>query len=531
MPQETTATKKQERTFFGHPIGLSTLFFTEMWERFSYYGMRAFLTLYIAAEVSKGGLGESKATAGIIYGLYGALVYLVSLPGGWIADRFIGQRKAVLIGGVIIMMGHITLAMPGRASFIPGLGLIVVGTGFLKPNISTIVGQLYSKEDPRRDAGYTIYYMGINIGALIAPLVCGYLAQSDGFRAILQQRGIDPNSSWHFGFGAAAVGMGIGLIQYFFGWKHMGKAGLRPIQPEKSDKGSALLSPGPLAVTAGATAIIVGFAVWHLTGAGVSKGTIANCFGVGLITISVAVFMILHKWAARDEDERRRVRAMMVLFIGCLSFFALFEQAGSTLNFFAEEKTHNAIFGYNFPASWWQSINPVYVILLAPVFAWLWVKLAAAKREPSAVAKFAAGMVLIAVSFAVLLPAVLGPIAAGGKAGPWSLLALYFFSTCGEMCVSPVGLSTMNKLAPERLAGFVMGIWFLATSIGYYLAGRAEHVVGEFAKGLKIGPTPDSPAGLFYLLIGFSLIVAALLYVLAGPVKRMLSAEIKSATT
>ncbi len=532
MSDVAAAQPVKEKTFFGHPKGLQTLFFTEMWERFSYYGMRAFLTIYIATDLAKGGLGESKATAGIYYALYGSLIYLMSLPGGWIADRYIGQRKAVLIGGIIIMFGHITLALPTHASFLPGLGLIVIGTGFLKPNVSTIVGQLYDKNDIRRDAGYTIYYMGINIGALIAPLVCGYLAQDPGFRAILANNGIDPNMGWHFGFGAAAVGMGIGLIQFVLGWKDLGDAGRYPTPPEPGR--AATLTPTALAIIGLGVAVVAASTAWIFSTSGVSKDTIADAFGIGLGVISIVIFVVLHRFVARDADERRRVRAMGVLFIGCLSFFGLFEQAGSTLTFFAEERVHRElVFGLDFASSQYQFVNAGFVILLAPVFAALWIGLRKRDREPTAVTKFAIGMVLIAVSFVVLLPALLGPIADGLKTSGLWLFALYFFATTAEMCVSPVGLSTMNKLAPERLAGFVMGMWFLATSIGYYLAGRAEEKLGQLADSMQLGPaittvatdgtvTQHHFAGIFYLLILFSLVVAALLYALSGPVKRMM---------
>jgi len=532
MSDVAAARPPREKAFFGHPKGLQTLFFTEMWERFSYYGMRAFLTIYIATEVAKGGLGESPATAGIYYALYGSTIYLVSLPGGWIADRFIGQRMAVLIGGIIIMFGHITLALPTHDAFLPGLGLIVLGTGFLKPNVSTIVGQLYDKSDPRRDAGYTIYYMGINVGALVAPIACGFLAQSSTFRTFLANQGIDPNASWHFGFGAAAIGMALGVVQFVHGWKYLGDAGAKPAP--RTGSASAPMPAAAWIIAAIGTALIVGASWWIFHDGGLNKGTIADAFGVGLAVLSVVVFIIMHQYVAIGDDERRRVRAMMVLFLGCLSFFGLFEQAGSTLSFFAEQRVHRTLVGIDFPSSYYQFINAAFVILLGPVFAALWIALQRKGKEPTPVTKFSVGMVLISLSFVVLLPALLGPIAAGHKTTGLWLFAVYFFATTGELCISPVGLSTMNKLAPERLAGFVMGIWFLATSVGYYLAGRAEEKLGKLADKLEIGPAITTVAadgtvsqhhfaGIFYLLIVFSLVVAAILYALAGPVKRMLA--------
>jgi POT family proton-dependent oligopeptide transporter len=505
------------KTFFGHPKGLQTLFFTEMWERFSYYGMRAFLVVYISTSVSKGGLGESAATAGIFYGLYGSSIYLMSLPGGWIADRFIGQRMAVLFGGIVIMCGHIALAIPTYTTFLIGLGLLVVGTGFLKPNVSTIVGQLYDKSDPRRDAGYTIYYMGINIGAFFAPIVCGFLAQSTTFRNFLaSDLGMNPNHAWHFGFGAAAVGMLFGVIQFVQGWKYLGDAGAPPDR-NRVEKGTTL--PAPAWVIAGVGAVVIALVTFYFfDDGGVTKKTIADSFGVGLGVISLCLFAIMYWYVARDADERRRVLAMMVMFLGCFSFFGLFEQAGSTLSLFAEEKVHRQLL-IDFPSSYYQFLNALYVILLAPVFAAIWIALARKKKEPTPVTKFAIGMVITALSFAVLLPPLLGPIADGEKISGLWLFAYYLVITWAELCISPVGLSTMNKLAPDRLAGFVMGIWFLATAVGYYFAGRAEHWVGSLSKDLELHPQ----AGMFYLLILFALLIAVVLYLFAGPVKRMLA--------
>ncbi len=503
-------------TFFGHPRGLMTLFFTEMWERFSYYGMRAFLVVYIATPVAAGGLGETKATAGIIYALYGSLVYLMSLPGGWLADRFIGQQKAVLYGGFVIMLGHITLAIPTHATFMPGLGLIILGTGLLKPNVSTIVGQLYDKNDIRRDAGFSIYYMGINLGAFIAPIVCGFLAQSTTFRGWLASAGISPTDAWHFGFGAAAVGMAAGIVQFQYGRKDLGDAGREPA-PRKPVADRRPLPALAYAVVATAAAIIVAFAIWRLAD-GVDKPAIADAFGVGLLTVGIAVFVLMHQVVAVNADERRRVLAMSVLFLGCLAFFGIFEQAGSTLSFFAEEHTRRSVLGIDFPSSYWQFVNAACVILLAPVFTWLWVKLARSGKEPFSVNKFAIGMVIAGLAFLPLLPTI-AMIDHGDKTSPIYLLLYYLIATAAEMCISPVGLSVMNKLAPERLAGFVMGIWFLAISIGLYLAGRAEVEVGKLAKHLEWGT-----GGIFYLIMIFAAIVAALLFAAAGPVKRMLAA-------
>ncbi|MEZ4401515.1 MAG: peptide MFS transporter [Kofleriaceae bacterium] len=512
-----TTDKPDDTSFFGHPKGLMTLFMLELWERFSYYGMRAFLVIFITTPALKGGLGESKATAGIIYALYGSLVYLMSLPGGWIADRLIGQQKAVLYGGLVIMAGHIVLALPSHSTFYAGLGLIILGTGLLKPNASTIVGQLYGKEDIRRDAGYSIFYMGINIGAFIAPIVCGFLAQSNWFRAKLADWGMDPNLAWHFGFGAAAVGMGLGIITFLVMRPYLGSAGRDPAPPTPvADR-----KPLPMLawIVVGATvAVILAYAIPTLS-AGVDKKSIADSFGVGLAAVAVAVFVIMYKVIAANRDEKNRVLAMGVLFFGCLSFFGIFEQAGSTLSFFAEEKTERTVLGIDFPSSYWQFVNAAWVILLAPVFTILWVWLAKRGKEPFSVNKFAIGMVIAGIAFVPLFFAI-PTIDAGNRSSAGYLLTYYLFATMAEMCISPVGLSVMNKLAPERLASFVMGVWFLAISIGLYIAGRAEVEVGKVAKRLEWGT-----GGVFYLVMIFALIVAGILFAAAGPVKRMLAAS------
>ena len=522
----------RDRTFFGHPIGLSTLFFTEMWERFSYYGMRAFLVLYMVGKVEEGGRGMSDGSAGVVMALYTSSVYLLSLPGGWIADRFLGQRRAVTYGGVGIMLGNALLALPVDGLFYPGLGVIALGTGLLKPNISTIVGQLYGADDPRRDAGYTIYYMGINIGALVAPLVCGFFAQSDTFRGFLAEQGIDPRLCWHFAFGAAAVGMAAGLIQYLVGWRRLGDAGVSPTVP--TDPARAARDRTVLGVIIGAVvAIVVLFVALDQAGIEVSKDLIGNVFGVGLLIGAVALFIGLMR-NARDPQERSRITAILALFVGAIAFFAAFEQASTTLSLFAERFVHREWLGMSVPASYWQSANSVFVIALAPVAAWVWVALARKKREPMDVKKFAIGMLFTALSFSVLLPSVgaiteltaaynlvegvpfVEAVVDSGvdpmRVSANYLVIYYLAATLAELCISPVGLSSMSKLAPQRMAGMVMGTWFLATAIGNYLAGRAAGFSAERGYGF-----------LFYTLIIGALIISAALYFVAPVIKRMMS--------
>lgn len=528
-----TTADSDDRAFFGHPKGLKSLFLVELWERFSYYGMRAFLVVFIATPVAQGGLGETKATAGIIYALYGALVYLMSLPGGWLADRVIGQQRAVLYGGYVIMAGHIVLAVPSHDTFYAGLGLIILGTGLLKPNASTLVGQLYDKNDIRRDAGYSIYYMGINIGAFVAPMLCGFLAQTSTFRRWLTSAGIDPNMAWHFGFGAAAVGMALGIVTFQSTRKYLGGAGLHPIPaPPKSER--APLPPMVWAVVGAAAAVTLGFALWRLQWPSVlafaessgvkvlqaipdTKAVIADIFGIGLSAIAAAVFVIMYRALSSTRAEKNRVLAMAVLFFGCVSFFGIFEQAGSTLSFFAEERTRKTILWWEFPSAYWQFVGAGWVILMAPVFTWLWVFLAKRGKEPFSVNKFAIGMVIVALAFVPIV------LASGKNVWPGHLFIYYLFATWAEMCISPVGLSVMNKLAPERLASFVMGVWFLAISIGLYIAGRAEVEVGKVSQSLEWGEN-----GVFYLTMIFALVVAGILFAAAGPVRRMLAADDKA---
>lgn len=500
-----------DRAFFGHPVGLRTLFFTEMWERFSYYGMRAFLAIYMTREFAVGGLGMTKEGAGVVMALYLSSVYLLSLPGGWIADRFIGQRKAVMVGGIGIALGNAVLAMPIDGLFYPGLCIVALGTGLLKPNVSTIVGQLYRADDARRDSGFTIYYMGINIGATLSPFVCGYLAQEPSFREFLASNGIDPKLCWNFAFGASAIAMVAGLIQYSLAQKVLGEAGLNPTIPtdaRRAGRDRSILT----AIIVGLLAVI-GFAVAvQLTGFIQPSGDqIANVFGVCLVIASVLVFYGLLK-AARDADERKRMIAMIPLYIGAVAFFAIFEQASSTLSIFAEELTSREFLGLNIPASYYQSVNGFFIVLLAPAFAWMWLRLIRKKKEPTSVAKFGIGMVILALSFVLMLPAKDATPDAPASAG--YLIGLYFLYTAAELCISPVGLSSMSKLAPARLAGMVMGVWFMAAAVGNYLAGRAAGFADK--RGY---------AFLFVFLIVCSLVTAVALFLVAPAIKRMMGRD------
>jgi POT family proton-dependent oligopeptide transporter len=458
-----------DRSFFGHPRGLSTLFFTEMWERFSYYGMRGFLILYMTASADVGGLGFSTPVAAAIYGTYTSSVYLLGLLGGWLADRLIGQRRAVLYGGLLIASGHFSLAFPAMATFYLGLALIVIGTGLLKTNISVIVGQLYEAKDKRRDAGFSIFYMGINLGAMIGPLATGLLAQSPRFRAWLTGMGMDPNSAWHWAFGAAGVGMTFGVLQYVLGARNLGTAGLHPAPPS---------SPEAFARSKQRTTIWLGgaIAVFVMVGIALATGVftfgpeeVTGAYRYVLIAIIVGFFGWLFGANTWTREERGRLIVITVFFAASALFWSVFEQAGSTLNLFADRSTRNEMFGYGFPSSWFQSVNAFFLVVFAPVFAWLWITLGS--RQPSSPAKFSFGLMLAGLGFLVLVPPAQATLG-GALVSPLWLILTYLLHTWGELCLSPVGLSSMTKLAPTRIVSLMMGVWFMGTSVGNYLGGQ-----------------------------------------------------------
>jgi POT family proton-dependent oligopeptide transporter len=500
---------EQDTRFFGHPRGLSTLFFTEMWERFSYYGMRALLILFMTAPVAAGGLGFDTATAGPIYALYVSSVYFLSVPGGWVADRILGLRRAVFVGGVVIMSGHICLAIPSISTFYLGLTLIAVGTGLLKSNVSVLVGKLYSPDDLRRDAGYSIYYMGINSGAFIAPLITGWLAQGESFKRFLSSVGISPETSWHWGFGAAALGMFLGLVQYVLGGKHLAADGLHPVRPADPVAAAKVdRQVRRVGLVSLAAAVIV---VLLLLGGVLSFNAeaISRNFKWVLIAVTVAFFSWLFLSRGWTREERKSLLVIAVLFGAATVFWMAYEQAGSTLNLFAARSTDNSILGHSFPPSWYQSLPPLFIILFAPVFAALWIRLG--RRNPSSPAKFALALLLLALGFAVMIGAASAAVA-GGRVSPLWLVLSYLLQTLGELCLSPVGLSAMSVLAPARIAGLVMGVWFLALSVGNYLAGMAS----SFYETLPL-PT------LFSIVTATALVTALILTVLIKPIRRMMA--------
>lgn len=439
----------QRRLLPQQPAGLSTLFFAELWERFSYYGMRALLTLFMVAPAVEGGLGFSDQSAAVLYGNYTMAVYLLAIPGGFIADRFIGAKGSVLIGGAIIALGHFSLAVPSTAMFYVGLVQIALGTGLFKPNISALVGQLYRREDVQRDSGFSIFYMGINIGGFVAPLVTGFLAQSAWFKAWLAGNGFDPNLSWHWGFGAAGVGMTVALVILAMRRSRYAAADV-PGQLRAADLGLGL------AVVAGSGVLLAALLL--------SDRPELAFLRYVLIALPLAAIVL----CLRQEDiEARRVAAVFVFFVAAMIFWAAFEQAGLTLALFADRLTDNEVAGWTIPSAWYQSLNPLFVIALAPVFAIVWSR--QGERQPSTPAKFVAGLFFLTLSFAVMVPA--AQFTAGGRVSPLWLVLHFLLITIGELCLSPVGLSAMTKLAPPRLVGLMLGVWFLAAAFGNKLAG------------------------------------------------------------
>ncbi|MCP4655887.1 MAG: peptide MFS transporter [bacterium] len=493
-------------TFFGHPRGLATLFFTEMWERSSYYGMRALLILFMTTSAAQGGLGFDVPKAGAIYALYTSMVYLMGLPGGWLADRFLGQRRAVFWGGVAIALGQFILVIDNQTTFFLGLVTIVVGTGLLKPSVSTMVGQLYAPDDERRDAGFSIFYMGINIGAFAAPLVCGFVGEK---------------INWHYGFGIAGIGMTLGLIQYVAGARYLGDAGTHSSRTDDPAEAAAQLRKLwlGLAIVAVAVIAVVGLQVEGIIH--ITAEALADSLGIGMLVLTVVFFGWLLLGRGWTPVERKRLVVIFVLFLASCFFWGAYEQAGSSLNMFARDYTDRIVAGFESPASWFQSMSALFVVIQAPIFAWLWVSMR--KRQPSSPAKFAIGLILVALGFVVMTVA--SSLSAGGaKVGPQWLIVTYLLHVAGEMCVSPVGLSATTKLAPARVAGMMMGVWFFATAVGNYLGGRVA--------GLYPAPVPPDagalqPEGIsLWLLFGavaaVTLFGGLVLAILVKPIRRLM---------
>ncbi|MEV0587757.1 peptide MFS transporter [Nonomuraea sp. NPDC050310] len=479
-----------ERTFFGHPRGLATLFGTEMWERFSFYGLRGILVLFLMAPPVRNGLGLDETTAVPIVALYGGTVYLTSLPGGWLADRVLGARRTVFWGGVIIMLGHISMAIPIHSSALIWLGLflIICGTGLLKPNISSMVGYLYrDDDDARRDAGFSLFYMGINIGAALGLFVTPLLAGDD---------------RWHLGFGAAAVGMALGLIMYTARRKSLdgaGEAPPRPLSPAESRKAVRVIAFSLLL-------LIAAVLIWGATGT-LTVGTVPTVVTVLSILVVVGYFVYVFRSAGEiTADERQGMRAYIWLFIAAAIFWMIFQQAAGPLTVFTEKRADLSVLGWTVPAGMVQNFNSIFVIILAPLFSILWLRLGNRVNTPQ---KFTAALFLVGLSFVLVSWLNASP---GQIALLW-LALIYLIQTLGELSLSPVGLSVTAKLAPASLKGQMMGIWFLAPAVGEPVGGQAyKFLVPAF------GPTG------YFLTLGLAAVVAGLiLIVFTGRLKRLMN--------
>ena len=479
-------------TFFGHPIGLKTLFLTEMWERMSYYGMRALLVLYMTGAVSgfNPGLGWSQVDAQAIYGIYVGMVYFMVVPGGWIADNILGHQKAVLIGAFIIALGHFTLAIPIEQSFFLGLTFVVLGTGLLKGNISTIVGDLYKNLDDKRDSGYTIFYMSINIGSTLGFLICAYLGEKIG---------------WHWGFGAAGVGMAFGVIQFIRSRDLLGEAGMHP--NEMSDEKRSKLSKYMYASLVGMFVIIGAGLMGLIT---VDPRVFAENFAYFLTIVAGVYFVYLFLFAGLTAIERKNLILLFLLFIGAAAFWAGFDQSAGSLNIFARDYTDLSVYGFIIPVGWLQFANPMFVVMFAPIFAGIWAYLARINLNPNLPIKFAIGLLFMALSFLVMIVAVDIALESSPVGMQWLVLT-YLFQTWGELALSPIGLSAFSRYGPKRYMGQMFGLWFLASAIGGVMAGLLG---GEALDG---GLETISPV--FSFMIQYYLVIAAILIGLSFVIK------------
>jgi POT family proton-dependent oligopeptide transporter len=487
---DSTHADPASREVFGQPRGLATLFLTEMWERFSYYGMRSILILYAVGAVGDGGFGLDDHVASAIYGLYIAATYVFALFGGWMADRLLGAQRAVIIGGVLIMCGNALLMLGSAQSFFVGLVVIVLGVGLLKPNISVMVAELYPEGGARRDAGFSIFYVGISVGALLGSLLVPLCAARFG---------------WRWGFVLPVLGMLLGLGQFLLTRKWLGhrgraagkRAGLRGWLP--------VVLLGTAVTTVTALAISGRLVMDPVRLAAAASWTIALC--------AVGYFAYLALFAGLSTQERRRVYVMGVLLAAYATFFAGFEQGGASLNLFAERYTDRTLFGWTMPAGVLQGTTALYTILFAPAFAALWIALGRSGRDLSPSTKFAAGLALLAAGYLVMYVAS-NYVVAGAKVLPTWLLLTYFLQECGDLCLSPVGLSSMTKLAPPRFVGQVMGLWFLALALGNNLAGQLS---GEYDAS-NLQSLPD----LFLKIAGWSLVAAVVMLALTPTVRRLM---------
>lgn len=506
------ATETDDRSFFGHPRGLLICFGTEMWERFSFYGMKYLLLLYL----TKYHLFTDSAGLEVLGG-YAALVYATPVLGGLIADRYLGMRKSVVFGALLLVAGHLGMAIEGEQArmiedtvqrddgalqvFYASLALIVIGVGFLKPNISTIVGRLYQTDDPRRDAGFTIFYMGINIGSFSATLLCGYLGETLG---------------WNYGFGAAGIGMLLGLFTFLYGQRHL--KGLADPPP-----GAALQARNKLGLrrehTIYLSALLAVVAVWQMLQFHAAVGLLLN-------SLSLAVLLGLAWFIATrcNAVERSRMIVLIILTVSTVVFWALFEQSAASMTLFADRVMDRQVFGLEPTASQYGALNSMFIFMLAPLFAWLWTILGRRGLEPSTPVKFGLGIAQAGLGFGALVFGASHPDQAGMVSGYWMILA-YLLHTCGELCLSPVGLSAVTKLAVPSVVGVMMGAWFLATAYSEFVAAQLAKLASLETVAGAVDDTAAalaSYAELFETLLWLGLGVGVLMLLLSPLLRRMM---------
>ena len=486
LSKEEIVRSVPQKGFLGHPKGLFTLFFTEFWERFSYYGMRAILLFYMYYAVKDGGLGLDRTQANIIMSLYGSLIYMSGIIGGWIADRILGTQKSVFYGGVLIMIGHIVLSLPGGViALYASMALIIIGTGLLKPNVSSVVGDMYSANDARRDAGFSIFYMGINMGAFVSPLIVGWTKEQWGF---------------HVGFAVAAVGMLIGLIVFVLSKKNLGLAGSQPTNPLQPGEGKRLTKIFSLSVVA----IVVLGVIAYATG----NFTIEN-FSLLITTLGILIptcfIALMYRSPKTNEDEKSRLLAYIPLFICAIMFWAIAEQSGTVLATFVDTRTDLSIGSFNIPASWFQSLNPLFIISVAPLFAIMWTKLG--DRGPSTPKKFALSLFFSGASFILMIVAII--LSGEGLVNPLWVVGSFFLVVIGELLLSPVGLSATTKLAPQAFAGQTMALWFLASAAAQAINAQLVRIYEVVSETVYFG-----------VLGGLSILLGVILLLMSPMISR-----------
>jgi len=496
-----TPAEKLDRGFFGQPLGLLTLFITEMWERMSYYGMRGLLVLFMTAAIAEGGLAIGTATAVAIYGLYTASVYFMGLPGGWIADRLIGSQKAIWYGGIVIMCGHIVLAIPSDKTFFLGLILVVLGTGLLKPNISAIVGQLYGAKDVRRDSGYAIYYMGINIGSLIGYTVCGYLYENQGI---------------HWAFGASAIGMGLGLLYFWYSRDNLKGVGDKPAAPLSA----AAQKKSWTVITLFLAGLAIVTAMMFMGQLSFDPIQASKAVAVTFTAIFFIYFFWVYFMGGLKPVEKKGMWAFMLICIASTMFWSGFEQAGSSLNLFGQDFTNRMIGNFEIPTTWLQTVNPFFIITLTPLFAVFWIWLGKRMITPGYGLKMGVGLIIMGLGFVVMIFA--ADAASQGKVAIFWLVLTYFLHTVGELVLSPISLSAVSKLSPPRFLGQMMGLFVLTYSMGNIVAGL-------LAGGFDPSNVEQMPS-LFKMIATFAIGVGAVVF-LVGMFTKGWEKDVEEANT